>query len=77
MNITESNCNNKIIIENMKKEIEFLKKEKIYKNELIEKMRLQIKENKNKQRMINENKKLKKELKELKSSIKIENNKVH
>ena len=61
----------------MKKEIEFLKKEKIYKNELIEKMRLQIKENKNRQRMINENKKLKKELKELKSSIKIENNKVY
>ena len=77
MNITETNCNNKIIIENMKKEIEFLKKEKIYKNELIEKMRLQIKENKNRQRMINENKKLKKELKELKSSIKIENNKVY
>ena len=77
MNITESNCNNKNIIENMKKEIEFLKKEKIYKNELIEKMRLQIKENKNRQRMINENKKLKKELKELKSSIKIENNKVY
>ena len=77
INITESNCNNKIIIENMKKEIEFLKKEKIYKNELIEKMRLQIKENKNRQRMINENKKLKKELKELKSSIKIENNKVY
>jgi len=77
INITETNCNNKIIIENMKKEIEFLKKEKIYKNELIEKMRLQIKENKNRQRMINENKKLKKELKELKSSIKIENNKVY
>ena len=77
INITETNCNNKIIIENMKKEIEFLKKEKIYKNELIEKMRLQIKENKNKQRMINEDKKLKKELKELKSSIKIENNKVY
>ena len=77
MNITESNCNNKIIIENMKKEIEFLKKEKIYKNELIEKMRLQIKENKNRQKVLNENKKLKKELKELKSSIKIENNKVY
>ena len=77
INITETNCNNKIIIENMKKEIEFLKKEKIYKNELIEKMRLQIKENKNRQRMINENKKLKKELKELKSSIKIENNKIY
>ena len=77
INITETNCNNKNIIENMKKEIEFLKKEKIYKNELIEKMRLQIKENKNRQRMINENKKLKKELKELKSSIKIENNKVY
>ena len=77
INITETNCNNKIIIENMKKEIEFLKKEKIYKNELIEKMRLQIKENKNRQRVINENKKLKKELKELKSSIKIENNKVY
>ena len=77
INITETNCNNKIIIENMKKEIEFLKKEKIYKNELIEKMRLQIKENKNRQRMLNENKKLKKELKELKSSIKIENNKVY
>ena len=77
INITETNCNNKIIIENMKKEIEFLKKEKIYKNELIEKMSLQIKENKNRQRVINENKKLKKELKELKSSIKIENNKVY
>ena len=77
INITETNCNNKIIIENMKKEIEFLKKEKIYKNELIEKMRLQIKENKNRQKVINENKKLKKELKELKSSIKIENNKVY
>ena len=77
MNITESNCNNKIIIENMKKEIEFLKKEKIYKNELIEKMRLQIKENKNRQKVTNENKKLKKELKELKSSIKIENNKIY
>ena len=77
INITETNCNNKIIIENMKKEIEFLKKEKIYKNELIEKMRLQIKENKNRQNVINENKKLKKELKELKSSIKIENNKVY
>ena len=77
INITETNCNNKIIIENMKKEIEFLKKEKIYKNELIEKMRLQIKENENRQKVINENKKLKKELKELKSSIKIENNKVY
>ena len=77
INITETNCNNKIIIENMKKEIEFLKKEKIYKNELIEKMRLQIKENKNRQNVLNENKKLKKELKELKSSIKIENNKVY
>ena len=77
INITETNCNNKIIIENMKKEIEFLKKENIYKNELIEKMKIQIKENKNSQRMINENKKLKKELKELKSSIKIENNKVY
>ena len=77
INITESNYNNKIIIENLKKEIEFLKKEKIYKNELIEKMRQQIKENKNRQKVLNENKKLKKELKELKSSIKVENDKIY
>ena len=73
INITETNNNNKTLIENMKKEIEYLKKEKTYKNELIEKMRQQIQENKNKKKIINENKKLKKEIKELKANIKPDN----
>ena len=70
INITEYNHNNKVIIDNLKKEIEFLKKEKEYKNELIEKMKEQINEKKENQKVVNENKKLKKELKQLKASTK-------
>ena len=77
LNITENNHNNnKVLIENLKKEIEFLKKEKQYKNELIEKMKEQINEKNQKQKVMNENKKLKKELKELRANIK-SNHKVY
>ena len=47
-----------------------MKKEKEYKNELIEKMKEQINEKKQNQKVVNENKKLKKELKQLKASTK-------
>ena len=66
-NITEYN-NNNIIIENMKKEIDFLKKEKEFKNNFIEKMKQQIQEDKKKQEILKENKKLKKELNVLKAN---------
>ena len=67
-NITEYN-NNNIIIENMKKEIDFLKKEKEFKNNFIEKMKQQIQEDKKKQEILKENKKLKKELNVLKANF--------
>ena len=67
-NITENN-NNNIIIENMKKEIDFLKKEKEFKNNFIEKMKQQIQEDKKKQEILKENKKLKKELNVLKANF--------
>ena len=67
-NITEYN-NNNIIIENMKKEIGFLKKEKEFKNNFIEKMKQQIQEDKKKQEILKENKKLKKELNVLKANF--------
>lgn len=76
ISLTESN-NDKIIIENLKKELEFLKKEKEYKNDMIEKMREQINETRNKQEIIKENKKLKKEIKVLKANIKNVNDKIY
>ena len=77
ISIKEPNYNNKLIIENLRKELEFLKKEKEYKNNIIEKMREQINENKNKQEIIKENKKLKKEINVLKINLKNANEKIY
>ena len=77
VSITESNYNNKLLIENLEKELEFLKKEKEYKNNMIEKLKEQINESRNKQEIIKENKKLKKEIKILKANIKNVNEKIY
>ena len=77
VSITESNYNNKLLIENLEKELEFLKKEKEYKNNMIEKLKEQINESRNKQEIIKENKKLKKEIKILKANIKNVNDKIY
>ena len=53
----------------MKKEIDFLKKEKEFKNNFIERMKQQIQEDKKKQEILKENKKLKKELNVLKANF--------
>ena len=77
VSITESNYNNKLLIENLEKELEFLKKEKEYKNNMIEKLKEEINESRNKQEIIKENKKLKKEIKILKANIKNVNDKIY
>ena len=77
INLTESNLNNQILIENLKKEINFLKEEKKYKNNIIEKMKQQILDNNRKQEIIKENKKLKKEINILKANMKNYNNKIY
>ena len=68
INLTEYNTNN--IIDNLKKEIEFLKRENIYKKNLIENMKERIKENKIKENIMKENNELKKEIKILKIDLK-------
>ena len=77
VSIIESNYTNKLLIENLEKELEFLKKEKEYKNNMIEKLKEQINESRNKQEIIKENKKLKKEIKILKANIKNVNEKIY
>ena len=77
INLTESNLNNQILIENLKKEINFLKEEKKYKNNIIEKMKQQVLDNNRKQEIIKENKKLKKEINILKANMKNYNNKIY
>ena len=77
INLTESNLNNQIIIENLKKEINYLKEEKKYKNNIIEKMKQQVLDNNRKQEIIKENKMLKKEINILKANMKNNNNKIY
>ena len=77
INLTETNLNNQITIDNLKKEINFLKEEKKYKNNIIEKMRQQVIDNNRKQEIIKENKMLKKEINILKANMKNYNNKIY
>lgn len=77
INLTETNLNNQITIDNLKKEINFLKEEKKYKNNMIEKMKQQVIDYNRKQEIIKENKMLKKEINILKANMKNYNNKIY